>query len=43
MMALANRMTSGSRFAISTLTADKSWDEIRATIEGHLGRPVEDV
>jgi hypothetical protein len=42
LMAIANRMTSGSRFAISTLTADHPWDEIRATIESHVERPVEE-
>jgi hypothetical protein len=42
LMAIANRMTSGSRFAISTMAVDRPWDEIRATIEAHLGRPVEE-
>ena len=42
LMAIANRMTTGSRFAVSTLTTDQPWDEIRATIEAHLGRAVED-
>ena len=42
LMAIANRMTTRSRFAISTMTTDQPWDEIRATIEAHLGRPVED-
>jgi hypothetical protein len=41
-MALSNRMTSGSRFAISTLVVDHPWDEIRTTIEAHLGRRVEE-
>jgi hypothetical protein len=41
-MALSNRMTSGSRFAISTLVVDHPWDEIRTTIEAHLGRLVEE-
>ena len=40
-MAVANRMTSGSSFAISTMTADHSWDQIRDVIEAHLGRPLE--
>ena len=41
-MALSNRMTSGSRFAISTLVVDHPWDEIRTTIEAHLGRPIDE-
>jgi hypothetical protein len=40
-MALANRMTSGSPYAISTMTTDQPWDRIRATIEAHLGRPID--
>jgi hypothetical protein len=42
LMAIANRMTSGSRFSISTIATDHPWDEIRATIEAHLGRPVDE-
>ena len=42
-MALANRMTTSSPYAISTMVADQSWDEIRATIERHLGRPIEEI
>ena len=42
-MALANRMTTRSPYAISTMVTDHSWDEIRTTIERHLGRPVEEI
>jgi hypothetical protein len=42
-MALANRMTTRSPYAISTMVTDHPWDEIRAAIEGHLGRPVEEI
>jgi hypothetical protein len=41
-MAIANRMTSGSRYSISTIATDHPWDEIRRAIEAYLGRPVED-
>lgn len=41
-MAIGNRMSGGSRFVISTMTADQSWDRIRTTIEAHLERPIED-
>ena len=40
LMAFSNRVTSGSRFAISTMVVDHPWDDVRATIEAHLGRPV---
>ena len=41
-MAIGNRLSGGSRFVISTMTTDQPWDRIRATIEAHLGRPIED-
>jgi hypothetical protein len=41
-MALANRMTSRSPYAISTMVADHPGDEIRSVLEVHLGRPIEE-
>jgi hypothetical protein len=41
--ALSNRMTSGSPYAISTFFANQPWDVISASVERHLGRPIDQV